>query len=343
MRHNYKKRHLRLRHWSALSVFVLWLSTEPLMAQQGTETYSENKRSFTHGDQQFSNPTVPGTLVVQKVKGSLKIEGYNGRNIKIEAHPKTEALANFGIKPDSQPITLQVEEKNNTMVLEGPDVPQDLQISLKVPRNTSIQIADWQSGDITIYNTDRFVEITSGQGNITLKNFKGWANLYTEGGNIDVSFEEVIPNKPMSFSALGGNVELEFPAQMKADFRIKSNTGQITNAFGPYERIAFENLGLSLERKPSEDKEQPPHDKSKERNDSSISKKKSVPQPQRQTTYRTKDAQVPIYSRDRESAARVPQEQVYIAQGTYNTITPIPGPVIQISSYDGKVIIKKRK
>ncbi len=178
----------------------------------------------------FANPTVPGTLHITNHRGNVHIEGYSGKEVLIQAETKA---------PDSKqsyqsflPQTpFLVREENNKIYLEARPEALPLNFRIKVPTKTTLKLS-LEQGDVFTSQTSRLVEIVNQQGSVTLEQLSGWAVVNTTEGNIQADFAEVIANKTMSFVSLSGDISLDFPKDLEADFKIKSVSGEIENAFG---------------------------------------------------------------------------------------------------------------
>jgi DUF4097 and DUF4098 domain-containing protein YvlB len=53
----------------------------------------------------------------------------------------------------------------------------------------------------------------------------------TVNGKVEVTFKTIDPKAPMAFSTLNGNVDVTFPASLKANVKLKSDRGDIYTDF----------------------------------------------------------------------------------------------------------------
>lgn len=185
----------------------------------------------------FENPTVPATLIVEAYQGNIYVEGYNGKEVVVTAYNAEygeELRLSQSRMVDRKVFSL--EEKNNQMNLRSylPEEkgPKKLILQIQVPEKTSLQISLQKGGDVQIQGTSRAVEIDNPQGKVRLEGLKGWAVVNSIEGDIYASFEEVVINKPMSFITLKGNIDLDFPKNLQAQFRMKTTSGMVHNEFG---------------------------------------------------------------------------------------------------------------
>ena len=68
-------------------------------------------------------------------------------------------------------------------------------------------------------------------GSITLKQIGGSAVAQTVNGEVHVTFIRVNPAKSMSFSSFNGDIDVTFPASLKATVQLKSDQGEIYSDF----------------------------------------------------------------------------------------------------------------
>ena len=66
---------------------------------------------------------------------------------------------------------------------------------------------------------------------ITLTNISGSVVANTVNGDIVVTFNKLDTNDPMAFSTLNGDVNVTFPADTKANLKLKSDNGEIFSDF----------------------------------------------------------------------------------------------------------------
>ena len=65
----------------------------------------------------------------------------------------------------------------------------------------------------------------------TLENISGSAVVNTIDGHILANFNKVTPELPMAFSSIEGKIDVTFPANVKADVKMKSDNGNIFSDF----------------------------------------------------------------------------------------------------------------
>jgi DUF4097 and DUF4098 domain-containing protein YvlB len=75
------------------------------------------------------------------------------------------------------------------------------------------------------------IEANNYNGKITLTGISGSVVAHTYNGEVTVSFTQIDPDKPMSFSTWNGDVDVTFPAMVKADVKMKSERGEVYSDF----------------------------------------------------------------------------------------------------------------
>jgi len=188
----------------------------------------------------LTDPNRPAVLKVGLIAGSISVKGYAGKEVIVEAVPgkddDEESDEKGGGKLKLIPNTsvgLSAEEDDNTVSVStgfrGGSRHIDLQI--QVPTACSMKLSTVNDGEITVENVNGDMEITNTNGSITLKQIGGSAVAQTVNGEIHITFTKVTPDKAMSFSTLNGDIDVTFPASLKANVQMKLEQGDIYSDF----------------------------------------------------------------------------------------------------------------
>jgi hypothetical protein len=194
-------------------------------------------------------PNKPGTLKLGVINGSIKVKGYDGIEVLIDASSndgedgngaRTSRHQNRGRNDKgngmkkiskSNGFGVSAEEKNN-VIEAGVDNPNsDIDIVVSVPRNFSLQLSNVNGSDIIVENVNGNHEISNVNEGIVLKNVGGSVLANTINGDINVSFTTVTPDTPMAFTNLNGDIILTFPPSMKANVKAQTENGEIYSDF----------------------------------------------------------------------------------------------------------------
>jgi DUF4097 and DUF4098 domain-containing protein YvlB len=86
-------------------------------------------------------------------------------------------------------------------------------------------------GDIHVENITGDVEVSNTNGSVTLLNINGSAVASALNQDIIVTFADIDPGKDMAFSSMNGDIDVTFPASLKAKVKIKSSMGEVYSDF----------------------------------------------------------------------------------------------------------------
>lgn len=187
----------------------------------------------------LTDPTKEGKLNVSLVTGSIKVIGYAGKEVIIDAvsvekdNKKSDRESVNGMKKIStnDGFELTAKEKNNTVQVGVDKVNTLINLTIKVPHKFSLKVSTVNNGDISVENVNGNLEISNINGFIKMKNIAGSVVANTINQDIIVNFTEVTPNTPMAFTTLNGKVDVTFPASVKANVKLKSDMGEVYTDF----------------------------------------------------------------------------------------------------------------
>ena len=187
----------------------------------------------------LSVPGKPGSLEVELVNGSIRVTGYSGKDVVIDAtargskHPSTSPGSAAGLKRISagNALNLTVEEKNNRVEVTTESWKGPVDLTIRVPRNFSLKVSTVNDGDITIDNVAGELEVTNVNGDITLNQVAGSAVANTVNGDLRATFTGITAGAPMAFSTLNGKVDVTLPANARAALKMKSDRGEVYSDF----------------------------------------------------------------------------------------------------------------
>jgi hypothetical protein len=185
----------------------------------------------------LSSPGKPYSLTMDLIDGSIKVTGYEGKDIIIDISTDSErtkrekGMVN-GMKRISSAGALDVtaEENNNKINISAGESHKI--VLLKIPQgDVKLKLGTVNNGDITVSNVSGELEINNVNGAITLNSIGGSVVANTVNGNVIVGFKKITPDAPMAFTTLNGNVDITFPPDTKANVKLKSDRGEIYTDF----------------------------------------------------------------------------------------------------------------
>ena len=190
----------------------------------------------------FSDPSKPGRVEAYVESGSITVKGYDGKDViittsiggKKSTEQEQEEIPEKakGMKRIAANRTgLVVEEENNEMKIYTNAQDDEVSLDIQVPFRTSLKLYSNEDGDLLVENVTGEIEAANSDGNLTLRNISGSAVAHAYDGELVVTFNQIDPGKPMSFSAYDGDIDVTFPSTVKATVMIKVDDGDIYSDF----------------------------------------------------------------------------------------------------------------
>ena len=124
-------------------------------------------------------------------------------------------------------IGVTVQERDNTVSIQMDWRQRGVDLEISVPRRTSVRAKTVNGGDVTVVGVTGEHEISNVNGGIVARDIAGSIVANTTNGDVEASFAEVTAGKPMSFSSFNGDIEVAFPASLKAALRINGGRGDV--------------------------------------------------------------------------------------------------------------------
>lgn len=186
----------------------------------------------------LTDPEKRGVLKVDIKSGSIDVKGYDGKNVVVNYRSR-ERLLSKSAKSDSEglkripgsTIDLEGTEHENTVIVNSSSWNKGVDLSIEVPKEFDVKVETYNNGNIFVDNIAGEVVAKNYNGRITLENISGLALANTYNGDIKISYNEVTPDTPMAYNTYNGKVDLTFPQDVKANFKMKSSRGEIFSAF----------------------------------------------------------------------------------------------------------------
>jgi DUF4097 and DUF4098 domain-containing protein YvlB len=185
----------------------------------------------------LSDPARPPFINVSMVNGSIIVKAYDGKQVIVEARNRNEdrererESAPNGMKRLNISTTgLSVEEENNEVRVSTESYARAIDVTLSVPTHSSLKLRAVNDGDIVVTGVDGEIDVNDVNGNVTLSNVSGSVVAHALNGKVLVTFVH-LNGKPMAFSSLNGDIDVTFPADVKANLSIKSDRGDVFSDF----------------------------------------------------------------------------------------------------------------
>ena len=188
----------------------------------------------------LTDPSKPAHVELSLVNGGITVMGYDGAEVIVEAKTRTRQLSegkDRGNKTKGMfriPVfstSLEVEEHNNRVEISTASYKRTIDVDLKVPKNTSLNLHCVNHGDILVENVTGDLEVNNTNGKVTLRNISGSVVAHALNKDVVVTFDAVDSEKPMSFSSLNGDIDVTFPKKLKCYVNIKNDMGEVYSDF----------------------------------------------------------------------------------------------------------------
>jgi len=124
---------------------------------------------------------------------------------------------------------LRVEESDNTITV-GVGLRSHPDLLIQAPFSTSVKLST-VNGSIEVNRLTGDLEISTTNGAVTASHISGSAVFHSLNGKILAAVEKISADKPMSFSSLNGDIDVTFPADVKARVKLKTHNGEVYSDF----------------------------------------------------------------------------------------------------------------
>ncbi|HMD07292.1 MAG TPA: DUF4097 family beta strand repeat-containing protein [Candidatus Acidoferrum sp.] len=182
----------------------------------------------------LSDPARPAFIKASMVNGGITVKAYDGKEVIVEARTRNEERE----KPSGGPkrinvstTGLSIEEENNEVRISTESYARTIDLTISVPVHTSVKLRAVNDGDITVTGVEGEIDVDDVNGAVTLNNISGSAVAHALNEHVHATFVKVNPQKPMAFSSLNGDIDVTFPADVKANVSIRSDRGDVFSDF----------------------------------------------------------------------------------------------------------------
>lgn len=208
----------------------------------------------------FEKVSPANALIVSNINGGIKVVGYDGDKIQLEAtktiHAKTEARLEQG-KVD---IQIGIIDRADTLIVYVRDGCNEfrrnagrrnhtggqdnawgyhsmtnnchltydykMDFTIKVPAGLNLHVSTVNNGEVTVEKVSGIVRAANINGGIRLANLKSQAHAHTINGDVNVEYSEN-PGKDCSFYTLNGDIHALFQTGLSANMSFESFNGSL--------------------------------------------------------------------------------------------------------------------
>ena len=210
-------------HVVAVLILCFGLGAVPTRGQAGAD----------HVSVALSDPSRPALVKASLINGGITVKAYDGKEVVVEARARNRESSHSESNMKRILISstgLSVEEENNDVRINTDSLGRPIDLTISVPTRTSLKLNAVNSGDIVVTGVDGELDVNDVNGSVTLNNVSGSAIAHALNGRVLVTFNRV-NQKPMAFSSLNGDIDVTFPADLKANLSLKSDRGEVFSDF----------------------------------------------------------------------------------------------------------------
>jgi hypothetical protein len=176
----------------------------------------------------------PRVIEVSLLHASITVRTHSGKDVIVETPGAGPAPAERdGMRRIDAPLLagITVGEQENVLRIHVPfHNGHQRDLALSVPVDTSLNLKTIH-GDVRVEGVHGEIDVTTLHGNVTLTAVSGTVVASSTLGTLKVSMEGLDPAKPLSFSSLNGDIDVTFPADVKANLKLKADRGEIWSDF----------------------------------------------------------------------------------------------------------------
>jgi hypothetical protein len=153
-------------------------------------------------------------------------------NVNVDGNANDKSKSKEGLKKISgSGMDLEVSENANSIKVHSDSWNNKINLEIEVPSGFDLDVSTYNDGDLLITNIQGEVELTNYNGDITALNISGSVVATSYNGEIKVTFDKVTDGAPMSYSTFNGDIDITFPAALKASMKMKTEQGEIFTGF----------------------------------------------------------------------------------------------------------------
>ena len=184
----------------------------------------------------LTDPSRPALVKASLVNGGITVKSYDGKEVIVEARARSRDRESSRSESGNMKrivvssTGLSVEAENNEVHISTDSFARPVDLTISVPVHTSLKLSAVNDGNIVVTGVDGELDVNDVNGSVTLNDVSGSAVAHALNGRLLATFTRV-NQKPMAFSSLNGNIDVTFPADLKANLTLKSDRGEIFSDF----------------------------------------------------------------------------------------------------------------
>lgn len=194
----------------------------------------------------LTDPAKRGKLKAHINYGSITVKGTARKDVLVkysagedsdeedhdhEKHKDKKANKDGLKRISGGTLDLEISENANMVRVESGSWGNKVNLNIEVPSGMDLNVSTYNDGVLTISNIQGELELSNYNGEIYADNISGSVVATSYNGEIKVAFDKVTEGTPMSFSTFNGDIDLTFPATLKATLKMKTEQGEVLSSF----------------------------------------------------------------------------------------------------------------
>lgn len=221
-----------------MSLFLYSVST---FGQKFTETVNKEYDSYN-------------VLYLANVSGDIKVEGYAGDKIQLEANKMLDGKNQVDMEKLKKNVVITEIVKEDTLIIYikglsncfcsedenygwnskyryqfdnwDNDFDYNFDFTIKVPMNTKLNLSTINNGDVIVENISAALNVKNVNGAISLSGISGKTKARTINGDVLIDYSSN-PNQDSRYYTLNGDIKANFQKNLNAIVAFKSFNGEL--------------------------------------------------------------------------------------------------------------------
>ncbi len=186
----------------------------------------------------LSAPDKPATLRINLPWADIHLTGVDGDAVTVES-----TVAAHGTQDNHDTGLRRLDEESNFMLSEHDNLVSltlagdnpaaggnNAAYKISLPRTMALDVKTELGGDLTIKDLSGDIEINTTNGDVQLEGLAGSVIVNTMNGAVHANYARA-PQKVISLTTMNGEIDLQVPADTKANVQLRTQNGSILTDF----------------------------------------------------------------------------------------------------------------
>jgi len=203
------------------------------VAAESQQSSVDLPRVFKTHKIKFPNKNQEAKWIIDINRGSIEVTSHEREDVWIEVltpremakSGKAEDLAGKKFAPK---YDLDIHKKKNQIKLDTYNQGYVLNLRIKVPRATDLDLDTYMDGNILVRNVSGNIKAHTQHSDISLLGVSQGATCYSRNGDIKVRYKEVLAGTQLDLESYNGDITLTLPKSIGATTAVSTGIGSYT-------------------------------------------------------------------------------------------------------------------